>query len=105
MKANKKSRFVDLSADVAEYMFTEWLVRQGIFSAYRANFERIYPGHRPFRDNLRDKIRFLCRPSSLGIECIISTSFLFSMTPEGFNFWSEKSNLWRHFCNEFKSIL
>lgn len=105
MKANKKSRLSDLSVDVVEYMFTEWLVRQGLFSAYRANFEDICPNHQTFRDNLRAKIRFLCHASGLGIECIISTSFLFAMTPEGYNFWVNKSNLWRRFCGEFKSIL
>lgn len=103
MKANKKSRLSDLSVDVVEYMFTEWLVRQGLFSVYKANLEGFYPNHRSFRDNLRDKIRYLCRTSFLGVRNIISTSFPFAMTPEGYNFWLDRSNLWRRFCSEFKS--
>lgn len=104
MKANKKSKIPDLSVDVIEYLFTEWLVRQRLYSAYRANFEEICPNHRTFRDNLRAKIHFLRHSSGLGIRCIISTSFLFNATPEGFDFWVDKSNLWQRFCGEFKSI-
>lgn len=103
MKANKKSRISDLSVDVAEYMFTEWLVRQGLFSAYKANYESFYPNHRSFRDNLRTKLRHLCRSSVFGLESVISTSFPFAMTPEGYNFWVDQSNLWRRFCGDFQS--
>ena len=105
MKANKKSTFSDLSVAVVEYVFIEWLVRQGLFSVYKANYESFYPNHRSFRDNLRTKLRRLCRSSVLGVESIISTSFPFAMTPEGYNFWVDQSDLWRRFCGKFKSIL
>ena len=104
MKANKKCSFSDFPINVVEYMFTEWLVRQGLFSVYKANYEKFYPNHRSFHDNLRVKIRGLCRSSLLGIESLISTSFPFAMTPEGFNFWLDQSNRWRQFCKKFKSI-
>ena len=105
MKADKKSRLSDLSVDVVEYMFTEWLVRQHLFSLYKANFEKFHSNHRPFRDNLRDKLRYLCCSSILGAESLISTSFPFTTTPEGYNFWVDQSKLWRRFCGKFKSIL
>ena len=105
MKANKKSRLSDLSVDVAEYMFTEWLVRQNLFSAYKANYEAFRPNHRSFRDNLRAKLRSICRSRAFGVEEIISISFPYAMTPEGYNFWVDQSNLWRRFCGKFKSIL
>lgn len=105
MKANKKSRLSDLSVDVIEYMFTEWLVRRNLFSAYKANYEAFHPNHRSFRDNLRAKIRSMCHSRVLAIEVIISTSFPFAMTPEGYDFWVEQSNLWRRFCDKFKSII
>lgn len=105
MKANKKSRLSDLSVDVVEYMFLEWLIRRDLYSAYRANYENVQSDHRSFRDNLRAEIRFLSHASDLGVENIVSTSFLFDMTPEGFSFWKDKSDLWRRFCSEFKSIL
>lgn len=103
MKANKNSRCSDLSVDVIEYMFTEWLVRQNLFSVYKANYEAFNPNHRSFSDNLRNKIRLLCRSSALGLESIISTSFPYAMTSQGYNFWVDKSNIWRRFCSKFKS--
>lgn len=105
MKANKKSRRSDLSVDVVEYMFIEWLVRRNLFSVYKANYEAFHPNHRPFRDNLHDRIRYLCRSRIPSIEFLISTSFPFAMTPEGYNFWVDQSNLWHRFCDKFKSIL
>lgn len=103
MKTSKKSKISDLSVDVVEYMFVEWLVRQGLLSAYKANCEKFHPNYRSFRDNLRARLRYLRRSSYPSIESLILTSFPFSMTPEGYNFWSQQSTLWRRFCSSFKS--
>ena len=105
MKVNKKSRLSDLLVDVADHMFTEWLVRQNLFSAYKANYSAFHPNHRSFHDNLRAKLRSICRSRAFDFGDIISISFPFVMTPEGYNFWADQSNLWRRFCGEFKSIL
>lgn len=105
MKANKKSRISDLSTDILEYMFVEWLVRQGVFSAYKANCEKFHPHHRSFFDNLRTKIRCLSRPLGYSIGNLISTSFPFAMTPEGYDFWVDQSIRWNRFCDKLKSIL
>ena len=105
MKANKASKASNLPVDVIEYMFIEWLVRQGIFSLYRANCVKFYPNHRSFRDNLRDKLRRVLRSSGYRVDSLISTSFPFAMTPEGVDFWVDYSNLWRRFCDNFRSIL
>lgn len=102
MKKTKKSRLSELPVDVIEYMFTEWLVRRGLFSSYKANYEKFCSNHRSFRDNLHFKVRYLCGPSVFGIETIISTSFPYAMTPEGYNFWADQSDLWRRFCSDFK---
>lgn len=103
MKKTKKSTLSELTVDVVEYMFTEWLVRRRIFSAYKSNYEKFYPNHRSFRDNLRVKIRSLGRSSFFSFEYLVSTSFPFAMTPEGYNFWLDQSNLWRRYCSDFKS--
>ena len=105
MKVNKKARLSDLHIDVIEYMFIEWLVRQGLLSVYKGNFEKFLTNHRSFRDNLRVKLRSLCRSSFLDVEDVIATSFPFVMTPEGYNFWVDKSELWRSFCSKIKFIL
>lgn len=105
MKANKKSRLSDLYVDAIEYMFTEWLVRQNLFSAYKANYEAFRPNHRSFRDNLRAKLRSICRSGTFGVEELISISFPFAMTSEGYNFWVDQSTHWRRFCGKFKALL
>jgi len=105
MKAKKAPRLSDLSVDVVEFMFTEWLVRQNLFLAYKENFEKFYTNNRTFRHNLRIRLRNLSLLSLIGFGAIISTSFPFSMTPEGYDFWVDKSNLWKQFCNKFKSDL
>jgi len=104
MKANQKSRFSDLAVDVVEHMFIEWLVRQNLFSLYKANYEAFHPNHRSFRDNLRAKIRDICRSRVPTVSVIISTSFPFAMTPEGYNFWVDQSDHWHRFCDKLKSI-
>lgn len=104
MKANKKSRISDLPVDAVEYLFTEWLDRQGLFRAYKANYEKFHPNCQSFFDSLRDHLRFLCRSPFLSVGFIITTSFPFAMTPEGRDFWTDKASLWRHFCSETKSF-
>jgi len=104
MKASKNSRLSDLSVDVLEYVFIEWLVRQNSFAAYKRNYEVFHPNHRSFRDNLRIKLRSVCRLRGGAAEAIIATSFPLAMTPEGYDFWVDQSNLWCSFCGKFKSI-
>ena len=105
MKANKNTRISDLSIDVVEYMFTEWLVRQGLFSEYRANYEELHPNCQSFRGSLRAQFRYLSDSPVLGIGSIITMSFPFAKTPQGYAFWKNQSKLWRCFCNKFESIL
>lgn len=102
MKANKKSRISDLSVDILEYMFVEWLVRQGVFSAYKANCEKFCTLHRTFRDDLRSHIRSMRRSSRFTLADLIAVSFPFALTPEGYNFWADQSTLWHRFCSNFK---
>ena len=104
MKANKNSRFSDLSVDVLEYVFIEWLVRRNLLTVYKRNYKAFHPNHRSFRDDLRIKLRSVCRSRGGTAEAIIATSFPFVMTPEGYDFWVDQSNLWCRFCTKFKSI-
>lgn len=105
MKEAKKSNLSELFVDVVEYMFVEWLVRRGLFSAYKANHERFRTRHRTFREDLRVQIRSMRRFPRFAIEDLIATSFPFFMTPEGHDFWVSQSTLWRRFCGDFKSSL
>lgn len=105
MKKVKKSSLSALPIDVAEYMFVEWLVRQGLYSAYRRNCENVCTSNRTFREDLHVRIRRMYRVARFSLEDIIAISFPFVMTSEGYDFWLTQSTLWRRFCNNFKSTL
>ena len=103
MKDSKNSvRTNELLVDVLEYAFTEWLVRRGIFFAFKANYKhRFYP-FKSFRDLLRSQIRYSLHDSDLGPSHLVSSAFLFSSTPEGVKFWRDQSAAWERFCTEFQ---
>lgn len=105
MKRAKKSNLSRLSVDVVEYMFIEWLVRQGLFILYKVNYERFRTCHRTFREDLRVRIRDAQRSPRFAFEDLLAISFPFHMTSEGYDFWASQSTLWRRFCSDFKSEL
>lgn len=99
-KFNKSVRTDELLTDVIEYAFVEWLVRRGIFSAFKANYEHAFAPYNSFRDRLRSQIRRSLTSSRLGPSCLIISSFVFFSTPEGFKFWSKQSAAWERFCDK-----
>lgn len=99
MKKHERSVDDKLRLDVIEYAFVEWLIRRGILTAFMANYDRVPTARRTFRDCLRDHIRYVYRNYSLGPESLISSAFLFTSAPEGYDFWIEHSDAWKHFYN------
>lgn len=97
MKKNKSSKDVGLLVDVVEYAFVEWLIRRKAYLAFRANYDRAAESRKPFRDCLREHIRYLYCDSNLGPGSLISSAFLFTSTPEGCRFWLKQSEAWRRF--------
>ena len=104
-KESKNFKAGDLIVDVLEYAFTEWLVRQRIFIAFRTNYEAITLPHGSFRDALRAHIRRSLCSSSLSPTRLISTAFLFASTPEGYDFWRKYSVAWERFYLKLQSKL
>lgn len=100
MKKFKKPVIDELLLDVVEYAFVEWLIRRGIFAAFRMNYDRISPTTQTFREHLREHILHAYRTPSLGPEALISSAFLFPSTPEGYEFWIEHSDAWQRFYNK-----
>lgn len=104
-KGSKNFKAGDLIVDVLDYAFTEWLVRKGIFVAFKTNYDVVVSPYRCFRDRLRAHIRrSLCSPG-LGPTYLISTAFLFDSTPEGYDFWRKHSDEWKRFYLRFQSKL
>lgn len=95
--ASKNSRINDLILDVVEYAFTEWLVRQGLYTSFKANYESTVSPYKSFRERLRAHIRrSLCSPG-LDASKLVSSAFLFTATPEGIDFWQKQSAAWERF--------
>lgn len=104
-KLAKDSRINDLILDVVEYAFTEWLVRKGIFTSFKTNYECIVSPYRSFRERLRAHIRrSLCSPG-FDPSRLISSAFLFTATPEGSDFWQKQSAAWERFYVRLQSRL
>ena len=97
MRRSKQPVDDKLRLDVIEYAFVEWLVRREIFTAFRTNYARTPATRKTFRDCLRDHIRYAYRTPSLGPGSLISSAFLFTSAPEGYEFWIKHSDAWRHF--------
>ena len=100
--SNKSVRINELLIDVVEFAFIEWLVRRGILSAFKANYERSFAPYRSFRDRLRSHIRHSLHDFGSGPSHLVSSAFLFCSTPEGTNFWEKQSAAWERFCAEFQ---
>ena len=104
-KANRNSRIDDLLIDVIEYAFTEWLVRRGIFVAFKSNYKRAFTPWKSFRDRLRSHIRHSLQNSSFGPSRLISSAFLFTLAPEGVKFWATQQAAWERFYAKFQTNL
>lgn len=98
----KNVRTDELLVDVVEYAFIEWLVRRGIFVAYKSNFEYYFSPCKSFRDCLRSQIRRSLRDFGLDLSRLILISFWFAKTPEGDKFWVEQSAAWGRFCSKLQ---
>ena len=100
--SNESIKVNELLIDVVVYAFLEWLIRRGIFSAFRENYERNFTPRRSFRDRLRSHVRRSLYGFRFGPSCLISSAFLFCSTPEGVDFWRKQSAAWERFCAEFR---
>lgn len=97
MKKNKIPKDLRLMINVVDYAFVEWLISQKAYHAFRSNYDRAAGSSKPFRDCLREHIRYLYCDSNLGPGSLISSAFLFSSTPEGCKFWLKLSQNWERF--------
>lgn len=84
--------------DTIEYTFIEWLVRQGVFAAFKKNYARANPSRMSFRGCLRRHIQHVLNRADSGPSRLIFSAFVFVSTPEGADFWTKQSNAWGRFC-------
>jgi len=103
MKKTEVSMISELSVDAVDYLFIEWLRRQGVLSAFRSNCGFDRDRNSAFRTDLRLLIKGVLHSSDKGIGDLISMSFIFSRSPEGVAFWFGLSFAWRRFCTDFRN--
>lgn len=103
MKDTRVSTISELSIDAVDYLFVEWLCRRGVFSAYRSNCGSGKRHKDTFRAVLRYRIQNALHSAHLSVGDLISLSFKYIDTPEGYAFWSELSFAWRRFCADFQN--
>ena len=104
-RTNKKSRINDLAIDVIAYAFLEWLIRQGVFAAFKKNYESNILPLRGFREQLRHHIQLVLDCPGLDVSCLVSSAFTYVETPEGADFWRKQSDAWKRFCTKFQTLL
>lgn len=104
MKKLKLSSVDELLVDVVEFAFVEWLIRRKVYTAFRANYNRFDETQMPFRECLREHIRYLYADSKLGPGSLISSAFLFTQTPEGCKYWFRHSSAWTSFIASLLKI-
>lgn len=101
----KKTRVLATSEfpiDAVANLFVGWLRLRGALSAFRLNCGFDAKHDSTFRIVLRSRIRNVVHSSRSCIGDLISTSFLFTDTSEGYAFWTDLSNEWRRFCFDFQ---
>lgn len=105
MKKINRFEPIDLYVDVVGYMFIEWLVRQGLYSAFLNNYRCASSNNGSFRQFLRDVLYFVVTGESFYLGTIFTAFFPFKNTPEGAAFWMKHSSAWRLFCENFQNKL
>ena len=103
MEKTRVSTIPELSVDVVDYLFVEWLCRRGVFSAYRSNCGFGQRNKKTFRTVRRQRIQDVLQSFDSGIGDLISLSFIYTDAPEGYAFWAELSFAWRRFCANFQT--
>lgn len=102
-KVKKTPRVDDLMVDTLEYVFVKWLVRRGVYSAFKANFIVSHSPVRNFRRCFRGYIRRSFISPHYDQRNLVSAAFVFLFTPEGGVFWLRESDAWERFYSKFQT--
>ena len=90
-----------LTLDVYAYLFTEWLVRQGIYRRFTTNSMRALKEEGPVNRFVRDHVRRLLARPFFTMNSAVIAAFPFAETPEGVEFWQHASEEWISFLSDF----
>lgn len=105
MKAQKPFNQFDLRVDVLDYLFVEWLVRNHLYRKFAKNLVATRRSTTSARDLIRQRVRAYATFPAIDYSFLLSGAFLFSLTPEGREFWDDASRRWEDFCRYFFPLL
>lgn len=88
-----------LVLDVVDYLFVEWLVRNGCYSNFVANLSSGFG--RSARKRIRSHLAVLLRSKTATIRDAIAAAFVFPATPEGIAYWRSIEQDWIDFLEKF----
>lgn len=105
MKKHTSEPLGELTVDVLDYMFVEWLVRRSLYSKFAENLAHHNPDSKNPRSTIRDLIREVLSSPAYEPSHLISYSFPFRCTPEGFHFWIHAHYEWSFYLKSFSKII
>lgn len=94
-----------LTVDVCDFMFVEWLSRRDLYSRFAANLSAVRHNLRSPRAAIHEVVADLMVNPQLSLADIVSSSFIFQSTPEGFAFWCKVSRDWKSFLESFSFVI
>lgn len=105
MKKQTSKLLEDLTADILDYMFVEWLTRRCLYSKFVKNLAHYHPDSRSSRSTIRGLIRAIPSLPAFSASDLIWISFPFCGTPEGSRFWARVSYEWSSYLKFFSKII
>lgn len=103
MKRQESFNQFDLRVDALDYIFTQWLIRNHLYRKFARNLAATRHVSTSVRDLIRQRIRVYAAFPSIDYSFLLSGAFLFTLTPEGREFWNDASQRWADFCKYFFS--
>ena len=105
MKKKISKPLNELTVDVLDYMFVEWLVRRSLYSRFAKNLALAFPKTKKPRSIIRSMIRVTQGSPVYSFEGLVLRSFPFSCTPEGVRFWARVSSEWASYFRSFSKTI
>lgn len=105
MKKKTSKPLNELTVDVFDYMFVQWLARRSLYSRFVKNLALVYPKTKKPRSIIRNMIRETQGSPIYSFEGLVLRSFPFCCTPEGVRFWARVSSEWASYFRNFSQII
>jgi hypothetical protein len=94
-----------LTANIFDYMFSEWLCRRGLYSKFVANLPSVKDSSMDPRAAVHGLIIHILDTPYLTMSDAVLSAFGFESTPEGSVFWLNVSREWENFAESLPHLI